>query len=161
MRRKAVLSLGLLLAGPAVACANTRPYRATPPTHVLIVLKKAPVGGGCVSFTIPQRVAVRTGDAIAWEVVNAGCDGSPKVSLVFPRLLVEFKNFDSYPGQDSPAAPRKAPASGERPAAGTPTESEAFASRGAGTVVGPKGSFKYKVRLSTGYLEDPDLDIWP
>lgn len=151
MRKELAAATGIALFTVALAgCATT--YAAgkygslapTPPTEVAVFLRKGPVAGGCAAVTVPQIAHVIRGKAANWEIVNVSCDPAVTVQFEFAAPVIEFER-EQCPS--TTAADDKSPR---------------FCFQARGKVVGKAGQrYKYKVKLSTGFVEDPEVDIYP
>jgi hypothetical protein len=153
MRKELVGATGVALCSVALAaCATT--YAAgkygspapTPPTEVAVFLRKGPVPGGCAAVTQPQIAHVIQGKTANWEIVNVSCDPAVTVQFEFPVQVIEFER-EQCPATSPQASDDKSPR---------------FCFEARGKVIGKAGQrVKYKVKLSTGFVEDPEVDIYP
>jgi hypothetical protein len=153
MRKELAAATGVALSTVALAgCATT--YAAgkygspapTPPTEVAVFLRKGPVAGGCAAVTQPQIAHVIQGKTANWEIVNVSCEPGVTVQFEFPPQVIEFER-EQCPSTTTQATDDKSPR---------------FCFQAKGRVVGRAGQrYKYKVKLSTGFVEDPEVDIYP
>jgi hypothetical protein len=150
MRKELAAATGVALSTFALAgCASTHAagkdsLAPTPPTEIAVFLRKGPVAGGCAAVTLPQIAHVIRGKTANWEIVNVSCDPGTTVQFEFAKPVVEFER------EQCPSTTTAQASDGPR-----------FCFQARAKVVGQPGRYKYKVKLSTGFVEDPEVDIYP
>lgn len=139
-------AVGLLLVLSLAGCASIHTHIPNPPINIAVFLREGPVPGNCAAVTFPQLAHLYQGKEVSWHIVNVSCKPAPTVEFEFEKQVIQFE-----PEQCAAAAGRDYTPKGP-----------VFCFQAKGRVrPEARGRHKYKVRLSSGFVEDPEVDIYP